>query len=97
METIARHVIVTATGGAADLSFETLFQADARRVRGWVRRLPGRRVEAHLEGPAASVEGLLAWMHRGPEGTTVLAVEITRREPEGLSEFSLDRSKALVG
>lgn len=98
MENIARHVIVTFRGAAAPFRFETLFQADARRLAGWVQDLPGGRMEALLEGPRSAVEGLIAWLHVGPSEHSVYAVEIRPRSLEGIAGFHAgERQAELVG
>lgn len=98
MENIARHLIVSFHGASQAFRFETLFQADARRCSGWVRDMDDGRLEVLLEGERGSVEGLIAWLHVGPIGQRVLAVEIRPRRTEGLRGFQAGRPAGqLVG
>ena len=50
---------------------------------GFVRNLPGERVEAAFEGPDEAVDRLVAWCRRGPELARVDAVEVVAEEPIG--------------
>ena len=63
------------------------FRASARDralelgVDGWVRNLADGRVEIEAEGTPESIDALLAWCARGPEGARVTAVEVEDHEP----------------
>lgn len=50
-------------------------------VRGFVRNLPDRRVEAVLQGDRAAVEKTIAFMRDGPPGAHVAEVSVDWREP----------------
>ena len=50
-------------------------------VRGWVRNLPGRRVEALLQGERSAVEKVLEFMREGPPGASVTDVTVTWGPP----------------
>ncbi len=50
-------------------------------VRGFVRNLPDRRVEAVLQGSRAAVEKAIAFMREGPPGAMVIDVSVEWREP----------------
>ncbi len=45
-------------------------------LNGWVRNLPDGRVEVVAQGERAPLERLLAWLHQGPPGARVDAVEV---------------------
>ena len=45
-------------------------------LTGWVRNMPGGRVEALAEGDEAAVRALVEWLHRGPELAHVTDVEV---------------------
>jgi acylphosphatase len=59
------------------------FRLDTRRaalernVKGWVRNLPDRRVEAVLEGAEADVKSMLKWCEAGPPLARVTDVSLT--------------------
>jgi acylphosphatase len=50
-------------------------------VRGFVRNLPERQVEAVLQGERASVEKVIAFLRDGPPGAVVTDVAVTWRDP----------------
>lgn len=50
-------------------------------VRGWVRNLPGRQVEAVLQGERAAVEKVLDFLRVGPPGASVTDVAVSWRTP----------------
>jgi len=45
-------------------------------VVGWVRNRRDGSVEAHIQGPAAAVEALIAWSRQGPPAAEVTQVLI---------------------
>jgi len=46
-------------------------------LAGWVRNRRDGTVEAVVAGPAASVEAIVAWAHRGPPSARVESVTVT--------------------
>lgn len=63
--------------------------AAAQGVRGWVRNLPDRTVEAVFEGETERVGQLVDWAREGPETARVEKIEVYDEEPEGLSGFEV--------
>lgn len=55
--------------------------AEGLGVRGFVRNLPDRRVEAVLQGSRPAVERAIAFMREGPPGAVVTEVAVEWREP----------------
>ncbi len=55
--------------------------AEGLGVRGFVRNLPDRRVEAVLQGSRPAVEKAIAFMREGPPGAVVTEVAVEWREP----------------
>ncbi|MNY29825.1 Acylphosphatase [compost metagenome] len=55
-------------------------------LSGWVRNLPDGRVELTAEGPAATLEQLIAFCHEGPPAARVERVEC--QWLEGSGEFT---------
>ena len=51
-------------------------------LAGWVRNRRDGTVEAVVAGPAAAVEAMVAWAHRGPPSARVDHVEVTPFEGE---------------
>lgn len=50
-------------------------------VRGWVRNLPDRRVEAVLQGDRASVEKVVGFLREGPPGASVTGITVSWDSP----------------
>ena len=80
---------VLITGQVQGVSFRAACRRMARQhgVRGWVRNLPGGRVEAAFEGSADDVRHLLDWTRRGPQFAVVADVAVQAEQPEGLDTF----------
>jgi len=55
--------------------------AEDAGVRGWVRNLPGRRVEALLQGERAAVEKVVGFLREGPPGASVADIEVSWGPP----------------
>jgi len=49
-------------------------------VRGFVRNLPGRQVEAVLQGDRAAVENVIAFLREGPPGAVVTDIAVEWRD-----------------
>jgi acylphosphatase len=62
-------------------------RARAEGVAGAVRNLADGRVEAVFEGPAGSVERMVAWCHDGPPRARVDRVEVVDEPPVGEAGF----------
>jgi len=50
-------------------------------VRGYVRNLPGRQVEAVLQGERSAVEKVVAFLREGPPGAVVTDIAVDWRDP----------------
>lgn len=50
-------------------------------VHGYVRNLPGHKVEAVLQGERALVEQVIAFLREGPPGAAVTDIAVTWRDP----------------
>lgn len=60
--------------------------AEKKNVRGWVRNLQDKRVEAILEGKEDDVNSVIEWSHMGPSNAIVDNVEIINENY--MDEFS---------
>jgi len=59
-------------------------------LRGWVRNRPDGTVEVEAEGLRVALDDLVKFLHRGPPGARVSAVEIKWLPHTGLlSEFDV--------
>ena len=55
--------------------------AEDAGVRGWVRNLPDRRVEALLQGNRAAVEKVIGFLREGPPGAAVTDIAVSWGSP----------------
>lgn len=86
---VRKHVWVSGRVQGVFFRAATAETARAHGVGGWVRNLPDGRVEAVFEGPADSVDALVAWCRRGPEHAVVDDVEVAEEAPEHVRGFSV--------
>lgn len=67
----------------------TVRRAHALDVLGWVRNGEDGTVLVHAEGGEEAVEALLAFLHDGPRGAYVDAVDVERVKVEGHEQFAI--------
>jgi acylphosphatase len=77
------HLIISGRVQGVYFRESTRQIAERLRIGGWVRNVPGGRVEAVFEGPAASVAQAATWCSTGPPGAYVQHVESRPEEPTG--------------
>ncbi|WP_018331541.1 acylphosphatase [Actinomycetospora chiangmaiensis] len=84
----ARHLVVHGT--VQGVFFRASAEQEARRlgVAGWVRNRSDGTVEMVAEGDDEAVDALVGWAHQGPPRADVTGVDVTDREPEGLTDFT---------
>ena len=70
------------SGRVQGVYFRASAAREAKRlgIRGHAVNLPDGRVEVLALGPAAAVEDLRRWLHRGPPAARVNAVESTAEQ-----------------
>jgi len=67
-------------------------KADELGLVGWVRNTKDGRVEAVFEGAKEKVEAMIKWCRKGPPGSKVKKVEISRDEVDKVYSPSLKAS-----
>jgi acylphosphatase len=72
-------------GDVQGVGFRAATAQEARRLNlaGWVRNLRDGAVEVEAEGSENAVDGLLAWLRRGPSLARVTGVEVDDSLPPG--------------
>jgi acylphosphatase len=86
---IRAHVFISGRVQGVGYRATTADTAQSLELKGWVRNLRDRRVEAVFEGDRATVAEMLRWCHKGPPAAIVDQVEINYETPEGLKEFQV--------
>jgi acylphosphatase len=86
---IRRRVVVHGFVQGVYFRDTTRRRAQQHGVAGWVANRGDGTVEAVFEGTADAVERLVDYVHRGPRGARVDAVDVADEQPEGLSGFGL--------
>jgi acylphosphatase len=67
----AVHIVVRGRVQGVCFRVATREQGELLGLAGWVRNRSDDRVEAHVQGPAADVDAMVAWCHRGPPSARV--------------------------
>jgi acylphosphatase len=80
---VRAHVLISGRVQGVFFRAATRDEARARGVTGWVRNLPGYRVEALFEGPEEAVRGVVKWCHEGPPFALVREVKVDWGEATG--------------
>ena len=88
MKHIACRVVVEGVVQGVGFRRSAMAQARARHVAGWIRNTEDGEVEMQVEGLPASVQGIVAWMHRGPQAAQVTGVRVEESEILGATVFA---------
>jgi len=84
------HLIISGRVQGVYYRYSTQQEAKRLELTGWVKNLPGGKVEAVVEGDGAVVEQLIAWCRQGPPGAYVSEIEQTISEASGeFTEFEI--------
>ncbi len=76
MSKVRAHVIISGKVQGVYFRAETRDQALYLGVNGWIRNMPGRKVEGVFEGEQDKVNKLIEWCRQGPPGAEVSDVEV---------------------
>ncbi len=89
-----RRVRLRITGRVQGVFFRESTRREATRLglQGWVRNLDDGSVEAVVQGPAADVETMVQWCHRGPQLARVDSVQVSdEATAEVAGDFRVER------
>jgi len=84
-ETIQIKVIVKGRVQGVFYRAHTQRQADRLGVKGYVKNLPDRSVEAVFKGDPQSVSQMVKWCHKGPAASNV--EDVLTQNQKDLSNF----------
>jgi acylphosphatase len=82
---IRAHVFVSGRVQGVFFRSETRYEAQRRKVDGWVRNTSDGRVEAVFEGEKEDVEKVIDFCRRGPSGARVMKIDV--RWEDYIGEF----------
>jgi DNA ligase D-like protein (predicted 3'-phosphoesterase) len=87
----ATAVRVVVRGEVQGVGFRDATRRRARKlgVMGWVRNGEDGDMLVHAEGPRAAVEGLVAFLEKGPPSARVAAVDVEPVKVEGHEQFAI--------
>ena len=77
------HLIVSGRVQGVAFRYYARRQAHQLGLRGYVRNLPGGKVEIVAEGEPEAVEVMSAWAHKGPPMAKVSYVQVMERDISG--------------
>jgi acylphosphatase len=86
-----KRVRVVVSGRVQAVGFRWACREEARRrgLAGFVRNLPGGRVEAAFEGEDEDVDALVEWCRNGPSWASVTSLEATAEPVTGERRFAI--------
>jgi acylphosphatase len=73
---LAKHLIIHGRVQGVGYRYSMAEQATVLNITGWVRNRREGTVEAMVSGSHLSVESMLAWARRGPQGSKVTDVVV---------------------
>lgn len=88
VDVVRRRAVVRGRVQGVGFRFSTEGEADRLGLAGWVRNLTDGTVQVEAEGTPEAVAALVAWLHEGPVGAEVEAVEVVDATPTGEGGFS---------
>jgi acylphosphatase len=83
------HVVVRGVVQGVGYRYTLRMVAEEAGIGGWVRNLRDGSVEAELEGSAAQLDDVLAWMAEGPPGARVDSASVSDATPTGARAFEV--------
>ena len=78
-----RHFIIDGRVQGVGFRWSMCYEAEKLELTGWVRNRSDGTVEALVHGKRQQVNALTVWIHRGPPGARVTAVEMHAAETAG--------------
>ena len=85
---MAKHLVISGRVQGVGFRYSMAEEAERLHVTGWVRNRHDGTVEAVVDGAPDAVEGILAWVRRGPRGASVTDVQVAEI-PESFERFEM--------
>jgi acylphosphatase len=85
---MAKHLKISGRVQGVGFRYSMAEEAERLHVTGWVRNRHDGTVEAVVDGAPDAVEGILAWVYRGPRGASVTDVQVAEI-PESFERFEM--------
>jgi len=85
---MAKHLKISGRVQGVGFRYSMAEEAERLHVTGWVRNRHDGTVEAVVDGAPDAVEGILAWVRRGPRGASVTDVQVAEI-PESFERFEM--------
>ena len=73
---VTKHLIISGHVQGVGFRFYMERKARALGIRGWVRNLRDRSVEAMIQGSNEAVDAMITWAQRGPPHAVVSEVKV---------------------
>jgi acylphosphatase len=86
-DTVTRRLVMTGRVQGVFYRESMRIEAGRQGVVGWVRNSRDGSVEAIVQGPAAAVDRMVDWAHRGPQHARVASVEVSDAAAEEFDRF----------
>ncbi|MCX5798342.1 MAG: acylphosphatase [Proteobacteria bacterium] len=77
------HILVSGIVQCVFFRYNTMREAHALHLKGWVRNGRDGRVECVCEGNEDNVDKMVKWCKRGPQGAYVENVDVTWEDYTG--------------
>lgn len=87
--TIRVHVVISGKVQGVFYRASTKEKADTLGITGWVKNMPGGKVEAVFQGDEQQVQKMIEWCWNGPPQSQVIDIKV-RREPLSDNFFSFN-------
>jgi acylphosphatase len=83
MKRVRVHLLISGRVQGVYFRKDSMNEALRLDLKGWVKNLPDRRVEAVVEGEEENISKFIKWCEKGPPLAIVRKIEVSREKPTG--------------